>query len=81
MMNNDPMAQDMSAYADTPGLLDAMKGSGAASIPVSSMDQIAPAMSQDQWDGSSDLGVDTQVQLLEAILQELRTLNQNFRNL
>jgi len=77
----DPSSQDMSAYADTPGLLDALKGAANASVPVSSMEAIGPATSQDQWDGSSDLGVDTQVQLLEAILQELRTLNQNFRNL
>lgn len=77
----DPTSQDMSAYSDTPGLLDAMKGAQNASTPVSSMQVAEPAMSQDQWDGSSDIGVDTSVQLLEAILQELRTLNQNFRNL
>lgn len=76
----DPNQQDMQVYMDTPGLLDnkfdASSNPGQAAEAFSSS---AEAAGQDFSFG--DMGIDANTQLLEAILAELRTLNQSIREL
>lgn len=81
----DPTEQDMQAFANTPSLLDQVGKQtqhmwmGLQPAPATGDSSSAPAAGQDFSFG--DLGLDANTQLLEAILAELRTLNQNIRDM
>jgi hypothetical protein len=71
----NPNEQDAEIYARTPGLLDgAVTRTDTPSLEM----QQSP---QEPSDQSFDIDLDTNSQLLEAILQELRSLNQNIREM
>lgn len=71
----EPSDQDAEIYSRTPGLLDGrVSGQETPSL------EMRQAPSQDS-DGSVDIDIDPSAQLLDAILQELRSLNQNIREM
>ncbi|MFZ9311582.1 MAG: hypothetical protein ACO24O_08790 [Arenimonas sp.] len=75
---NDQLDKDMQAYINTPPIAPSsnQEASGSAGAVFSSSP--SPAESEPDF---SDLGLDTNTQLLEAILAELRSVNQNIREL
>jgi len=91
----DPTQADMQAYLDTPSLLGQFsvpqQQPGQPPPPESFIASMnpppAPAASETSTDAAGqdfsfgELGLDANTQLLEAILAELRTLNQNIREL
>jgi hypothetical protein len=94
--NSDPSLGDMRAYAENPSLLEQLgmrQQPQQATQESPSLLQFQqnpppqPAASEASTDAAGqdfsfgDLGLDANTQLLEAILAELRTLNQNIREL
>jgi hypothetical protein len=76
----DPTEQDMQAYASSPSLLQ--QASQAPNIGFQTSSSAEGSSSAGQQDFSfGELGLDATTQLLEQILTELRTLNQNFRDM
>jgi hypothetical protein len=71
----DPSDQDAETYSRTPGLLDGRLAS--QETPSLEMRQ-APDR---EADGSAGIDIDPSAQILDAILQELRSLNQNIREI
>lgn len=79
----DPTEQDMQAYASSPSLLQqASQFTNGESQTDSAAVGSSSTSSAGQQDFSfGELGLDATTQLLEQILTELRTLNQNFRDM
>ena len=77
--NQDPTLADMQAYIDNPSLLS--QGANQAPPPSEPAAAETSTAAAGQDFSFGDLGLDAQAQLLEAILAELRTLNQTIREL
>lgn len=78
----DPNEIDMQAYESAPSLLG--QASQALDIglqPAAAAEGSSSTSAAEQDFSFGDLGLDASTQLLEAILAELRTLNQNIRDM
>ena len=78
----DPTEQDMQAYAGSPSLIQQASQFTNGEPQTDSAAVGSSSTSSTGQDFSfGELGLDATTQLLEQILTELRTLNQNFRDM
>jgi len=78
----DNFDADMAAYSSNPSLLQMMSPSAPSTPdPAGGLSASSSGSPVGQESDLDSLSMDTQTQLLEAILSELRTLNQNIREL
>jgi hypothetical protein len=79
----DQEEQDSAAYLATPSMLDTRSVENEPDPPFKTQQEPEFATTPapvGEGNFEKDMGIDVQVSLLDAILQELRQLNQNIRN-